>query len=216
LRALVKELVPRALVIRRLRPSTTPTVLLTFDDGPHPEVTPVVLDCLAAHRARAIFFLVGRRVRRAGSVVDRIVRAGHAIGNHTHLHRTGYVSATYPQPRFGAYLQDCRRCQRVIAEAAGVRPTLFRPPGGRMTITSVVGSRMLGLQCVTWSLHVDDWRFRRADEARDGATELLRRVSPGDILLLHDNNPRVVDVLDVLLPGLRSRGYDLSRGVDLL
>jgi peptidoglycan/xylan/chitin deacetylase (PgdA/CDA1 family) len=214
-RAYAKGLIPRALAIRRLRRSQTPTVLLTFDDGPHPDVTPAVLDRLAAYDARAVFFLVGRRVRRAGAIVDRIHKAGHSIGNHTHLHRSAYVEDV-SFSRLVPYYRDCRWCQRSIEDAAGVRPTLFRPPGGRLTPASMLVPKILGLRCVTWSLHVDDWAFRTVDEAHAGAAELLGRVTPGDIVLLHDNNPRQLDLLDLLLPGLKSHGYDLARGVDLL
>jgi peptidoglycan-N-acetylglucosamine deacetylase len=212
----IKRLVPRALAIRRLHASDRPTVLLTFDDGPDPEITPAVLDRLAAYDAKAVFFLVGRRVRRASDLVRRIRAGGHAIGNHSHLHRAAYVLPDLPQPRFLAYYRDCARCQRCIEDAAGVRPTLFRPPGGRLTPATLLVPRMLGLRSVIWSVQVQDWAFRQLEEAREGAAELLERIVPGDIVLLHDINPHVITLLDVLLPALRSRGYDLAGGVDLL
>jgi peptidoglycan/xylan/chitin deacetylase (PgdA/CDA1 family) len=216
LRSWVKDSLPRSLVIRRLRHSPTPTVLLTFDDGPHPSVTPAVLDRLAAYDARAVFFVVGRRLRRGGEALDRARAAGHLIGNHSHLHRDRYVLPGGRQARFLEYYRDCARCQTVIEHRTGTRPLLFRPPGGRLTFTTLLAPRILGLRCVTWSQDIGDWAFRDPSEAQSGAARLLAAVAPRDILLLHDDNARVLDVLDTLLPAFRSRGYDLRSGVDLL
>jgi len=217
LRSQLKRLVPRALAIRRLRHSQNPAILLTFDDGPHPEITPAVLDRLARNDARAVFFVVGRRVKRAAHVLERIRSEGHIIGNHTYLHRARYASETrYRAPRLRSYYGDCARCQDVIASTVGEKPHYFRPPGGRLTLTTTIVPRLLGLQSVIWSRYVKDWTFQDPAEARAGAAELLQIVSPQDILLLHDSNRHVLDLLDVLLPELRRRGYDLVSGIELL
>jgi len=215
-RSRVKRLIPRALAIQRLRPSPQPTVLLTFDDGPHPEITPAVLERLERHNARAVFFVIGRRARRAHQLLERIQSAGHLIGNHSHLHRDGYVLPDAPQVSFLSYYRDCARCQAVVAHSTGAAPLLFRPPGGRMTPATMVTPRLLGMRSVLWSREVSDWSFRRSEEARAGAVELLRIIAPQDIVLLHDDNRCVLDLLDVLLPELRSRGFDLASGVDLV
>jgi peptidoglycan-N-acetylglucosamine deacetylase len=216
LRSRVKRLIPRSVAIQRLRPSPQPTVLLTFDDGPHPEITPAVLERLDRHDARAVFFVIGWRARRARQVLERIRSAGHVIGNHSHLHRNGYVLADARQASFVSYYRDCARCQTVIARSTGVPPTLFRPPGGRMTPATLVTPRLLGMRSVLWTREVADWRFRRSEDAAAGAVELLRIIAPRDIVLLHDDNRCVLDLLDRLLPELRSRGFDLASGVDLL
>jgi peptidoglycan/xylan/chitin deacetylase (PgdA/CDA1 family) len=215
-RALVKRAIPRTLAIQQLRESSKPTVLLTFDDGPHPDVTPAVLDRLHQHGARAIFFVVGRRARKQDLVLQRIANEGHVIGNHSHLHRDGYVLATAPQASFVSYYRDCARCQSLIERTTGTRPMLFRPPGGRLTPTTLLTPKLLGMRCVLWSREIGDWRFRHQQEAIAGAKELLRLTVARDIVLLHDDNSRVLDLLDAVLPGLRSRGFDLAAGVDLL
>ena len=69
---------------------------------------------------------------------------------------------------------------------------------------------------VKWSKDVQDWRFRNSREGRAGADELLRTITQGDVVLLHDDNPIVLDVLDTLLPDLKAQEYDLRRGPDLL
>jgi len=211
-----KRLIPRSLAIQRLRRSLRPTVLLTFDDGPHSDITPGVLERLERHGARAVFFVIGRRARRARHLLTRMTSAGHVLGNHSHLHRDSYVLPRLPQVSFWSYYYDCARCQDVVARSTGTAPKLFRPPGGRMTPATMATSQLLGTRSVLWTRDVGDWRFRRSEEASAGAAELLRVVAPRDIVLLHDDNRCVLDLLDRLLPGLRSRGFDLASGVDLL
>jgi peptidoglycan/xylan/chitin deacetylase (PgdA/CDA1 family) len=216
LRAAAKALMPRALVVRRLRAGARSSVLLTLDDGPDPDVTPAVLDRLDAYGAKAAFFVVGRRLKRAGDLLARIHRAGHVVGNHSHLHRDRYVLSDGPHATIAEYYRDCARCQLAIEERLGARPRWFRPPGGRLTVTTLLVPRLLGLRCITWSQDVEDWRFRELTDARAGADALVRAIRPGDIVLLHDNNPRVLDLLDVLLPALQARGFDLGDGVHLM
>jgi peptidoglycan/xylan/chitin deacetylase (PgdA/CDA1 family) len=216
LRSRVKSLIPRSVAIQRLRWSPQPTILLTFDDGPHPEVTPRVLDRLERHGARAVFFVIGRRARRAPHVLEQIRSAGHLIGNHSHLHRDGYVLTTAAQTSWVGYYKDCGRCQSIVARTAGVSPRLFRPPGGRLTAATLVTPRLLGMRSVLWTREVADWAFRRSDEAEAGASRLLRTIAPQDIVLLHDDNRHVLELLDRILPALQDRGFDLASGVDLL
>ena len=115
------HLLKRGLPWWRVR-TNYPGVLLTFDDGPHPEYTPAVLDRLVEHGFPAIFFPVGYRLARAPHVPGQIAAAGHAIGNHTFLHeRHGWLD-------FSAAAEDVRRCQEIMPAA-----TYFRPPFGRLT-----------------------------------------------------------------------------------
>jgi peptidoglycan/xylan/chitin deacetylase (PgdA/CDA1 family) len=188
--------------------------LLTFDDGPHPDVTPAVLDRLQAFRARAVFFVVGGRVGGAAHLLAEIQGRGHRIGNHTFHHKDSYVTGADGEPRFLDYYQDSRRCQHLVESHTGARPKLFRPPGGRLTPVTLAVPRSLGMRCVAWSRDIGDWQFRTAAEACAGAEELARQIVARDIVLLHDDNPCVVDVLDALLPSLAARGYDLSSGLD--
>lgn len=210
------RMIPRALLIRKLHPRAGRRVLLTFDDGPHPQVTPAVLDRLDAYGAKAVFFVVGRRIKHAPDLVREIHRRGHVIGNHSYLHRLSDVLPSRPRPRLVTYYADARRCQAAVAQQTQMAPTLFRPPGGRVTWTTLAVPRVLGMRCVKWSQDVEDWRFSSSSDGRAGALELLRTIAAGDIVLLHDNNPIVLDLLDLLLPGLCERQYDLSQGVNFV
>lgn len=209
-------MLPRAVVVRRLRRRADNALLLTFDDGPHAEVTPAVLDRLDAYGAKAVFFIVGSRVKHAPHMLAEIVKRGHRIGNHTYLHRPSYVRDPVLNWGFAGYYRDLRRCQAVVQGLTGIKPDLFRPPGGRLSLRNLAVPRCLGLRCVVWSQEVGDWRFRSASEGAAGGQELLRRAGPRDIILLHDDNPSVLHLLDVLLPGLQARGYDLTSGINRL
>jgi peptidoglycan/xylan/chitin deacetylase (PgdA/CDA1 family) len=216
LRSVLKQTIPDAVVARTLRKGPDSSVLLTFDDGPSPDVTPAVLERLDRYGARALFFVIGRRVKRVPHLLAQIRARGHALGNHSHLHRRHYVLQSERSPRFCEYYRDVRRCQEVIERETGELPRLFRPPGGRLTPVTVIVPRLLGLRCISWSREVQDWRFRSTAEARDGAVRLAAAIQPRDIVLLHDDNPCVLDLLDELLPALAARGLDLTKAVDYL
>jgi peptidoglycan/xylan/chitin deacetylase (PgdA/CDA1 family) len=182
-------------------------VLLTFDDGPHPEVTPGVLERLAAHGARAAFFVVGRVFADAPGVLEQIAAAGHVLGNHSWQHDLNRNGRLLP------YHRDLKRCQREIQRVTGQRPRLFRPPLGRISLASLIAPRLAGLKPIYWSTELQDWQLTTDDEARRQAILWAESISPGDIVLLHDDNPCVLTILDVLLPRLVERGLDLRRGV---
>ena len=201
-----RRLLRGAVALHRLPPRQADAVLLTFDDGPHPEGTPAVLDVLRRHRARAIFFVVGSRVPRAPQILQRIVDEGHVLGNHSHAHPLGR------QPALPAYRRDIDECQRVVESLAGCRPRLFRPPLGHFSPASLIAPRLSGLTPVFWSVDSHDWQLRHTDDVRPAASRLLDRLAaPGlrEIVLLHDEKPLTAELLDLVLPALVARNVDL-------
>jgi peptidoglycan/xylan/chitin deacetylase (PgdA/CDA1 family) len=195
------------LVTRRLPAGPRPAVLLTFDDGPVPGVTEGVLERLAAHGARAVFFVLGPRAAAAPGLIRAVAEAGHAVGNHSFDHDMAAL------PRPDRYLADMAACSRAVAEAAGAPPRFFRAPGGRLHPASLVGPPRHGMRHVLWSLDSDDWRCTEPEAARAAAARVLASVQDRDIILLHDYDTVVWDLLDVLLPGLAAQGYDLAAGL---
>ncbi len=206
----LKAIIPSALLVRRLSAGHGRRILLTFDDGPDPEVTSAVLTRLEAHDARAVFFVVGRRAARVPHLLKLIQEKGHVIGNHSFAHNND------GDPWALDYFHDMRRCQDLVQEHTQARPSLFRPPRGHVSLKSLILPRLLGLRTVNWSLNVRDWKCRTREEALVAAEQLVREAAPGQIVLLHDDNPRVLDILDYVLPLLKSRGFDLRTGIDLL
>ena len=158
-------------------------VALTFDDGPDPEFTPAVLNVLAERRARATFFLVGERVDESPELVQQILGAGHAIGNHGYDHRPDKI------------VEQMRAC-RLSLHRSGVRTKLVRPPAGRLDPGTLVALWRLQCSVVLWSFDAHD-SMRHEGKWResvdyDGAQD-------GDIILLHDDNPVCVSELPGLL-----------------
>jgi peptidoglycan/xylan/chitin deacetylase (PgdA/CDA1 family) len=204
----IKRLIPRCLLVRSLKPQARNSVLLTFDDGPDARITPAVLERLRRRQAIAVFFVVGRRIGDAPEVLRMIHEEGHLIGNHSFAHSNSV------QPRFVAYYQDILRCQRLVEKTAGIRPRLFRPPLGRLSPTTLIAPRLAGLRTVNWSLDSHDWRCRTVEQAQQAAQDACLRIRGGDILLMHDDHPYVLDILDILLS--RWATFDLSRGRDFI
>ncbi len=210
LRERIKACIPRSLLIRDLGADPGNRFLLTFDDGPHPDTTPKVLERLAAHDARAVFFVVGRQAAAAPALLRDIHARGHRIGNHSFQH------ANDGDPWFLQYLRDLRRCQALVQRETGVAPRLFRPPKGHLSPTSLITPRLLGLRLVNWSMNVRDWACQSREQALAAARQLVRLTRPGDIVLLHDGNRFVVDILDHALPQFAAAGFDLRTAADRL
>lgn len=181
-------------------------VALTFDDGPDPVVTPQVLDLLDRHGARASFFCIGSRVRQHPELVREIVARGHTVENHGDAHSP--IFALWGMARMR---RDIAAMQQSLRDA-GVPPArFFRPTAGfRNPLLDPVLARM-GLQLAMWE--------RRSFDTRDGnparvLARLVRGLSAGDILLLHDGNsaattdgrPVVLEVLPQLLRRLQQAG----------
>jgi peptidoglycan-N-acetylglucosamine deacetylase len=153
------------------------SMALTFDDGPDPEVTPAVLDVLDELGARGTFFLVGEQVRLYPDVARLVAERGHQVGNH---------SLTHPRMLFmkrAEVEREIDEAQRIIADAAGVEPTLFRPPYGIFDFTCAGAVRDREMDMTLWTVLSGDY-------SDDSAEIILRRVNPfvrpGAIVVFHD------------------------------
>ena len=168
----------RSLKIERTLPGDAPEVAVTFDDGPHPQGTPAVLEALAARGVRATFFLVGEQVRRWPALAAEIAAAGHTIALHGDRHR---LLLRIPPAELA---RDLDRGHATIAEATGVAPTIYRPPYGIFSPAGLLIARRRGWRPLLWSRWGRDWRrFTTPAQIVAKVTEDLRA---GDVLLLHD------------------------------
>jgi peptidoglycan-N-acetylglucosamine deacetylase len=183
-------------------------VALTFDDGPHPEGTPAILEILAAQGARATFFLVGEQVRRRPALAAEIVAAGHAVALHGDRHRL--------QLRLSAreLAEDLNRGRDAVASASGVEVTRHRPPYGIYSAGGLRVTRAAGLEPLLWSRWGRDWRkFTTPERITARAT---REIGPGDVILLHDadfysarnSHRRTAAALPAIMSALAQRGLD--------
>jgi len=192
-------------VMRTVRhgPRDRKVVALTFDDGPDPVRTPALLDALAELDAPATFFLLGDVVDANAEVVRRIAREGHELGNHTYCHR--YL----PLARSRSVERELRATDRAVERAAGVVPTIARPPWGGRSPWTVRAFRRLAKRLVLWDVNSYDWKGKPAAEVVE---RVLERARPGSIILMHearDGGEVTVEAVRLLVPALRARGFAL-------
>ena len=179
-------------------------VAITFDDGPHSVCTPLLLDGLKERGVRASFFLLGQCVRGNEEIVKRMREEGHLIGNHTFSHRD--LTALGEEEAESEVI----RTGNAIYGAAGVYPSLVRPPFGRWPDRLEFRVTMIP---VLWTLDSRDWALKDAQAVAD---EVLDRAEPGDIILMHDCYETSVEAALRVIDGLSARGYEFVTVDDLI
>lgn len=193
-------LLPGALVTTRAR-TRRRTLYLTFDDGPHPDFTPPVLDLLKAHDATATFFLIGERIERHPDVVRRIVDEGHALGNHSWDHPQ---LSTLP---LAGQVDQITRTDAALSAFDGRATHPFRPPSGALPVNLLFHFARSGRTIAFWSYDSLDYRLlpaptlfaqMRADPPRSG-----------DTILMHDDTAATVELLSQLLPQWHADGFEV-------
>ena len=155
-------------------------VALTFDDGPHPDATPAVLDALDRLGWTATFFVLGAQVRRYPGIAADVVAAGHEIALHGDEHR--YLIARGPR----AARDDLHRAYDTVAALTGQPPLWWRPPYGVLSGPALAAARGLGVRPVLWSAWGRDWRAAATGESV--VADLYRGEVDGGMLLLHDSD----------------------------
>ena len=184
-------------------------IALTFDDGPRPKWTNMVLDTLDRYQAPATFFMVGRRVRKYASVIrGRLDR--HEVGNHTWDHRDLALRDDV-QAR-----SDLMRAHEAITEVTGREPVLFRPPYGHIGGAAALAATGFGYKVVLWSQKMREAHY----DTRHQVAAVLREATPGTILLAHDvgDAARLVSLrgLPGMITGLRDCGYEFVTVSELM
>ncbi len=185
-------------------PSARKEIYLTFDDGPSPLYTPLLLDLLAEFAVKATFFVVGRFAEENPQIIARMVREGHQIGLHSLEHISAYLQPPgYPR-------QDFARSVEILKQQ-GITPRFYRPPWGHTRpCTRGLASRY-GLQIVLWTVMAEDWK--KSSSAEQIASRLLQRTKSGDIVCLHDGRGRdgapgrTIEALRQVLPVWIEQGY---------
>jgi peptidoglycan/xylan/chitin deacetylase (PgdA/CDA1 family) len=176
-------------------------IALTIDDGPDPRWTPQVLALLAKYQIRATFCMIGRHAVTYPQLVAAVVGAGHQIVNHTFTHPQPFATLTAPQVH-----DEIARTAEVLT-AQGIRPRLFRAPGGGWSPAALAECRAAGLHPLDWSVDPRDWSRPGVPHIVD---TILTRTHPGSIILDHDgggDRQQTVDALTIALPRLIDAGY---------
>ena len=177
-----------------------PMVALTFDDGPNLPVTNRILDVLESNGARGTFFMVGNRVPANADAVRRMAALNCQVGNHTFDHK--YLTKMTD----AGIRTSVGQTNDNVKNIAGVAPVLMRPTGGFYNQASLDVLGSMGMSAVMWSIDTLDWKTR--DPAKT-ISAVLDHVQDGDIILMHDLYGTTADAVEVIVPELAARGYQM-------
>jgi peptidoglycan/xylan/chitin deacetylase (PgdA/CDA1 family) len=176
-----------------------PYIAITFDDGPHPNNTPRLLDMLRERNIKATFYVIGRNVDLYPNVLRRTVSEGHEIGNHTYTH------PILSKLGDSTVREELTKCRDAVARAAGVQPRTMRPPYGALLQRQREWIHAeLNYPTIMWSVDPLDWK-------RPGPSVVTSRIltgtTPGAIVLAHDLHAGTVDAMPATLDGLLNKGF---------
>jgi peptidoglycan/xylan/chitin deacetylase (PgdA/CDA1 family) len=176
-------------------------VALTFDDGPNPTYTPQILNLLREYGIKATFCLIGVNVRNHPELVQRIVREGHTLCNHTWNHDLQLGTRSVAEIR-----SDLQRTNDEIHRAMpGAKISYFRHPGGNWTAAAVQVATELGMTPLHWAVDPRDWDRPGTDEI---IHTVISQTRAGSIVLMHDgggDRSQTVEACRTILPNLKSR-----------
>jgi len=175
-------------------------IALTFDDGPYPVTTPLLLNVLRDLHVPATFFLIGRDAVQFPELTRRIELFGNEIGNHTYTHPD---LDGLPDAAVRAELTKARDALRAYAVDPGIN-TLFRPPHGRYTEATVATAQRLGYYTMLWNDDPGDWRNI---SARDLAAHIEGHATAPEVVLLHSGSLATVAALPEVVGRFRKSGY---------
>lgn len=179
-------------------PTTDKRLYLTFDDGPNPDITPWVLEQLAAYDAQATFFCVGKNVEQHPETFQQILDAGHSVGNHSYDHLNGWTAENIP------YFHNVRRCARLV------QSELFRPPYGRLKPKQAQFLQR-HYEIVMWDVMSGDFDASVSEE--QCLANVINHAKQGSIVVFHDNDKakeKLKFVLPKVLAHFHALGYSFQ------
>jgi len=169
-------------------------VLITFDDGPDPEITPQILKLLDEYDRKAIFFIIGKKALKFPDLVKAIHQKGHIIGNHSFWH-----SFFFPFKSSNKMVDEMKNASEIIYKIIGEKPLYFRPPFGVTNPNLKKALQISQMQSIGWT-------FRSFDTGRQSSHQivarLMNKIKGGEILLFHDNRAKSLDILKEFMPFL--------------
>jgi peptidoglycan-N-acetylglucosamine deacetylase len=185
-----------------------PYIAMTFDDGPSEKLTPELLDILKAHHIHATFFVIGQNAERFPQIMQRAVREGHEIGNHSWSH------PAFAKMSESAVRRELQKTDDVIRAAIGHSPVLLRPPYGSITPHQKQWIHAdFGYDIVLWDVDPLDWK-------RPGPSVVMNRIvketRPGSIILSHDIHPGTIKAMPETFDKLQAKGFKFVTVSDLI
>lgn len=178
-------------------------ISLTFDDGPDAHYTPQVLDVLKQFGVQATFFCIGNKAEKYPAIIRRIQEEGHLIGNHSYSH-----SGWFPLFSLKKMTADLQHSQQILEDITGSKITHFRPPFGVTNPTIAKAIRQSGYTTIGWNIRSFD---TKGEPPTTVYNRIIKQVSPGSIILLHDRLPNSKELLTMLLTYLTDNNYKAVR-----
>jgi len=184
-------------------------ILLTFDDGPTPQVLPLILNFLQQHKLQAAFFLVGNNIVKNPTLASEILSAGHLLANHTHNHQDIILCSREK------VITEITGCSTALQKISGNQPAYFRPPHGRVDWRTAQFMQQQNLKCVMWSLLTGDFTNNQKL-----ATNLVKKhLTANSIVTLHDNikaKEILIAVLETILETADKQGFTFGSPTECL
>lgn len=208
----LQERYPETIVLSG--PRTEKRVALTFDDGPDPRFTPQILDLLKEYDVDATFFLMGSRANAYPDLVKRIQNEGHIIGNHTYWHPN-----LVEKGDLAILEREVTNTENTLADLIGFQTKLFRAPYGFLYNELVEKLRDMNYTVVGWSVDSLDWKEEAPEII---ANNVLSKVEPGSIILMHDgaewdgDRTNTIKSLRQIIPALKEQGYEFVTVPEML
>jgi len=197
------------------RGSDQEKIAFTFDDGPDPNYTPILLDLLKKNKVKATFFVVGYKAEKHPELIKRMHQEGHLIGIHNYIHRSNWLMSPW-KVRKG--LEDTAK---IIEHFTGEKPIFYRPPWGMLNLLDFIKKGKYKI--ILWSIMAQDWR---TSGGSDKIKHRLSNIKGGDVILLHDcgdtlgaeiEAPRnTINALKDVLKTVEKRGFTCVRVDDLV
>jgi peptidoglycan-N-acetylglucosamine deacetylase len=192
--------------IQKLFPSITwrkenaqNNIWLTFDDGPHQESTPFILNVLKEEQVKATFFLVGEQMEKHPELLNQIISEGHIVANHSYSHKNGWLSNN------STYFNDIEKCQKLIPENK-----LFRPPYGKISPLQISHLKK-NYKIILWD--VLSWDFSLYNTPKKVKESVLKNTVSGSIIVFHNNKKSFKNLQPILketIQELKQKGFSFS------
>jgi len=176
-------------------------VVLTFDDGPDPENTPVILDILDRFGIKSTFFLIGKKIKGNEDLVRKIVEKGHKIGNHSYEH-----SILWDFNFSGKIRNDIQKTRDIIFELTGFSTNYFRPPYGVINPMVHKALKILDYRVIAWNKRSFDTILK---SQKTIFRRMTRKLGPGDILLFHDTSKLTLVVLEPIIIAIKEKNFQI-------
>lgn len=193
----IRAIYPKGLIWRV--PTNSREVFLTFDDGPVPEVTPLVLDILRKYSIKATFFCVGENVQKYQEIYDQLIKDGHDTGNHTYHHVKAWKTD------FNTYLSEVEQCSKLV------KSSLFRPPHGQIN-RKIARKLRKEYRIIMWSALSGD--YDKNLSGHQCLANAIKHTGPGSVIVFHDSlkaRERMEYALPLYIEYCLKKGYTFGR-----